>query len=146
MAASSFLSTEEKQEIASAIHDAEQNTIGEIRVFIEKKCKEDAVQRALKVFNKLKMYQTRGHTGVLIYVAHDDHKLAILGDEGIHSIVPENFWDDAKNLMVQFFKEGKFADGLKQAISRCGEHLKKHFPLKGKNPNELSDEVIIGNE
>jgi len=141
-----FLSAHEKKEIAAAIKEAEKNTIGEIRVFVEKKCDEDPLHRALKIFHKLKMQQTKAHTGVLIYVAHDDHKLAILGDEGIHSKVPENFWDEAKNLMTQYFSEGKFGEGLKQAIATCGEQLKKHFPSTGSNPNELSNEVIIGDK
>jgi uncharacterized membrane protein len=144
--ATAFLSSHDKKEIAAAIQEAEKNTIGEIRVFVEKKCNEAPLQRALKMFHKLKMHQTKAHTGVLIYVAHDDHKLAILGDEGIHAKVPENFWDEAKNLMTQYFSEGKFAEGLKQAIAKCGEQLKKHFPSTGSNPNELSNEVIIGDK
>jgi uncharacterized membrane protein len=144
--ASAFLSAHDKKEIAAAIQLAEKDTIGEIRVFVEKKCDEDPLQRALKHFHKLKMHETKGHTGVLIYVAHDDRKLAIVGDEGIHSKVPENFWDDVKNLMTQFFSEAKFAEGLKHAIAKCGEHLKKHFPSSGSNPNELSNEVIIGDK
>ncbi|HYV92318.1 MAG TPA: TPM domain-containing protein [Chitinophagales bacterium] len=144
--ATSFLSAHDKKEIAAAIQEAEKNTIGEIRVFVEKKCDENPLERSLKIFHKLKMHQTKAHTGVLIYVAHDDHKLAILGDEGIHSKVPENFWDDVKNMMVQFFTDGKFAEGLKQAVVKCGEHLQKHFPSTGSNPNELSNEVITGDQ
>src|SRR6266576_5613757 len=121
--ATAFLSAHDKKEIATAIKEAERNTIGEIRVFVEKKCDEGPLERPLKIFHKLKMHHTKAHTGVLIYVAHDDHKLAIIGDEGIHSKVPENFWDDVKNLMMQLFSEGKFAEGLKKAIAMCGEHL-----------------------
>ena len=144
--ATSFLSDPEKQELAAAISAAEEGTRGEIRVYLEKHGKEEALDRALKVFRQLKMHETEGNTGVLIYVAYDDRKLAILGDRGIHEKVPENFWDDVKAGMVANFAEGKFLTGLKEAISKCGEHLKKHFPSTDHNPNELSNEVVIGDE
>ena len=144
--ASSFLSDKEKHEIALAIHEAEQHTRGEIRVYIEKKCKEDVMDHALKIFHRLNMHHTKERNGVLIYVAYDDHVFAILGDKGIHEKVPENFWDDVKEQLTKNFAEGKFMEGLKQAILTCGGHLKKHFPEKGKDTNELSDEVAFGNE
>jgi uncharacterized membrane protein len=145
-AASSFLSKKEKQEIALTIHEAEQHSRGEIRVFIEKKCKQDVMERALKIFHQLNMHHTKERNGVLIYVAYIDHVFAILGDKGIHEKVPENFWDDVKELLAKNFAEGKFTEGLKQAILQCGEHLKKHFPAKRNDTNELSDEVVFGDE
>lgn len=144
--ASSFLSKKEKQEIALAIQEAERYTRGEIRVYIEKKCKHDVMERALKIFHQLNMHHTQERNGVLIYVAYVDHVFAIVGDKGIHEKVPENFWDDVKGQLAINFSVGNFTEGLKQAILRCGEHLKKHFPEKGKDTNELSDEVAFGNE
>nr|AIA11825.1 Repair protein [uncultured bacterium] len=141
-----FLSDSEKKELAAAISAAEENTIGEIRVYLEKHCREEPLNRALKVFRQLKMEKTQERTGVLIYVAHDDRKLAIIGDKGIHEKVPENFWDEVKSEMTSNFAEGNFLAGLKLAISRCGDHLHKNFPSRSANPNELSNEVVIGDE
>ncbi|MEO5673960.1 MAG: TPM domain-containing protein [Chitinophagales bacterium] len=146
MAATDFLSDEEKKEIALAIQAAEGGTIGEIRVYLEKKCKDDAMTRALKIFGQLKMELTKDRTGVLIYIAHDDRVFAILGDEGINAKVPENFWDEVKELMAASFAEGNFVSGIKSAIGQCGIHLQKHFPGHEQDTNELSDEVVIGNE
>jgi uncharacterized membrane protein len=92
--ASSFLSDKEKHEIALTIHEAELHTRGEIRLYIEKKCKGDVMERALKIFHQLNMHHTKERNGVLIYVAYVDHVFAILGDKGIHEKVPEHFWDD----------------------------------------------------
>jgi len=142
----SFLSEEEKKEIAAAITAAEHHTRGEIRVYVEKNCKGDVMKRAVKIFHQLKMHQTQHHSGVLIYVAHDDHQLAIVGDKGIHEKVKQEFWDQVKNEMLTHFSEGKFVNGLKHAITRTGAELKKHFPEDGDNPNELSNEVVTGNE
>ena len=141
-----FLSDSDKKEIAAEIAAAEQQTTGEIRVYLEKHCKEEVLDRAYMIFNKLKMHQTKGRTGVLIYIAHDDHAFAILGDRGIHEKVPENFWDDVKESMKEFFTQGRFVEGIKAAVASCSHHLKKHFPAEDHNPDELSNEVVIGEE
>jgi uncharacterized membrane protein len=49
---------------------------------------------------------------VLIYLAHADHKFAIIGDVGIHQVVPENFWETAKIAMTAHFAKGNLADGI----------------------------------
>lgn len=139
-----FLSTEEKKNVALAISRAERNTSGEIRVFVEKKCNEDPVKRAVAVFQQLKMQRTMFHTGVLIYIAHADQKVAIIGDQGIHEKVPENFWDDEVALLKGFFADRKFAEGIVAVVAACGVQLHKHFPMDGNNPDELSNEVVIG--
>jgi uncharacterized membrane protein len=139
-----FLSADEKKEVAQAIALAERNTSSEIRVFIEKKCKEDPVKRAVAVFRQLEMQRTMFHTGVLIYIASADQSVAIIGDQGIHEKVPENFWDDEVALLKGFFAEGKFAEGIIAAVAACGVQLHKHFPMDGSNPDELSNQVVIG--
>ena len=64
-----FLTKEEEQEIVDAIHVAEKNTSGEIRVHIEKTTSLDAYDRAMEVFHELKMDETELKNGVLIYIA-----------------------------------------------------------------------------
>ena len=88
-----FLSPEGEREVIDVIRCAEKNTSGEIRVHIESKCKGDAVARAIYIFNYLKMYKTQQRNGVLVYVAHESRKLAIIGDVGINQRVPGNFWN-----------------------------------------------------
>ena len=146
MAAPAFLSEEEKKEVAAAIKKAEEQTFGEIRVYLEKKCKGDSYSRALKIFHTLHMNETRLHSGVLIYLAYDDHVFAIVGDQGIHEKVPSTFWDDVKETMRLHFASGNFKHGITEAVVLCGNHLKKHFPTGDNNPNELSNEVITGDE
>ena len=64
-----FLTKEDEQEIVEAIRMAEKNTSGEIRVHIEKTTAMDAFDRAMEVFEELKMDQTTLKNGVLIYMA-----------------------------------------------------------------------------
>ena len=52
-----FLHKEEEQLITESIKKAELNTSVEIRVYIESKCGDDVFDRAIYVFNYLKMYK-----------------------------------------------------------------------------------------
>jgi uncharacterized membrane protein len=56
------------------------------------------------------MTRTRHRNGVLIYLATEHRKFAILGDEGIHRVVPENYWEDVKEEMQKNFREGRICE------------------------------------
>jgi uncharacterized membrane protein len=135
------LSQAQQQEIVAAIKQAELNTSGEVRVHIDKTCKEDVLDRAAFVFEKLEMHKTSLRNGVLFYVATEDKKFAILGDAGINAQVPANFWDSIKETMLVFFKKDEFTKGLAAGICMAGEQLKAHFPYQSNDTNELSDEI-----
>jgi uncharacterized membrane protein len=92
------------------------------------------------------MHKTKLRNGVLFYLAVKDRKFAILGDAGINAKVPEGFWDNIKDTMLNHFKNGEFARGLSEGIKMTGEQLKKHFPWKSDDVNELSDEISFGNK
>jgi uncharacterized membrane protein len=139
-----YFSEKDKLQIENAIRAAELNTSGEIRVHIEKHCKEDVLDRAAYIFNKLEMQKTELRNGVLFYLAIGDHKFAILGDAGINQKVPANFWEEIKDEMASFFKEGDFTGGLSNGILKAGEQLKIHFPYQADDVNELSDEISFG--
>ncbi len=144
MSVSKLFSKAQKLQITEAIKAAELNTSGEIRVHIEKKCKADALDRAAYIFEKLGMHKTELRNGVLFYLALDDHKFAILGDVGINSKVPENFWDEIKELALSYFREGNYSEGLEKGILKAGEQLKTHFPYQKDDVNELDDEISFG--
>lgn len=139
-----FLSDTEEQAITKAIGEAEDKTSGEIRVHIESRCKAEPLDRALEVFYTLGMEKTRDKNGVLIYIATDDHKLAILGDEGINKVVGTNFWDTELELMRTHFRKDAFAEGIGKAIHDVGEKLKAFFPIQSDDKDELSNEISVG--
>lgn len=141
-----YFTSEEKQKILSAIAQAEKETSGEIRVHIEKDCKTDVLDRAAYLFATLGMHKTKLRNGVLIYVALDDRKFAILGDAGINALVPAGFWDRVSEVMVSYFRQGKLADGLSEGIRLAGEQLKQYFPWQKGDVNELKDDISYGEE
>lgn len=139
-----FLTPEEEQEIVDAIGIAERNTSGEIRVHIERETSIDAYEHAKEVFHLLKMDETELKNGVLIYLAIDSKKFAICGDKGINDVIPHDFWDCTRDIMVEHFKEGHFKQGLIAGVLRAGEQLKKFFPYQSDDTNELSNEISKG--
>lgn len=140
----SFFSSEEKERITSAIKEAECNTSGEIRLFVENKCAGAVLDRAAFWFAKLNMTKTAMRNGVLFYLALTDKKFAILGDVGINAKVPDNFWEDISTEMANSFKENAFTEGIVTGILNAGGKLKEHFPYQQDDKNELSDEISFG--
>ncbi|MBC8756732.1 TPM domain-containing protein [Kordia sp. YSTF-M3] len=138
-----FLTAHQEQEIITAIRTAERNTSGEIRVHLETHTDIDAFERTLEVFHLLKMDNTKLRNSVLIYVAVHDKTFVIYGDEGIHNVVPTNFWDSTRDVMRNHFQQGNFTQGMIEGILQAGLELQKHFPWdvdthEDELPNEIS--------
>ncbi|HRY98661.1 MAG TPA: TPM domain-containing protein [Bacteroidales bacterium] len=139
--ARNFLSVADQARILEAIREAEAQTSGEVRVHLELRARVDVLERAAALFRQLGMHRTRERNGVLFYLAIEDRKFAILGDEGIHAAVPEGFWDTISLEMGQAFREGRFADGLCQGILKAGSQLRRHFPHRKDDQDELNNEI-----
>ncbi|CAM1360063.1 conserved hypothetical protein [Tenacibaculum litoreum] len=139
-----FLTAKEEEEIVQAIREAERNTSGEIRVHIEKTTDVSHYDRALEVFQMLKMFNTQQRNGVLLYIAVDDHKFVIYGDEGINKVVPENFWETTKEAIQNQFKQGNFKQGIIDGVLKAGKELQAHFPWTTDDEDELSNEISKG--
>lgn len=142
--ASNFISTAQQEAIVAAIKDAENNTSGEIRVHIELHTDKPALDRAVEVFNSLEMNKTAARNGVLFYLALTDKTFAVIGDNGIDAVVPKDFWNSVKDVVIAQFKKDDFANGLILGITAAGEKLKQFFPFQSDDKNELSDAISIG--
>lgn len=138
------LNKNDKIKLISAIEKAEKKTSGEIKIHVDKRCTGNPVNAAIKVFEKLGMTNTKDRNGVLIYLALKDKKMAIIGDTGIDEKVPDDFWESVKDTMLQDFKEGKFVEGICEAIKESGIKLSTYFPYQSDDENELSDEISMG--
>ena len=144
MKPSEFFGKENGKLIVSAIKQAEAKTSGEIRVHIETRCKSDVLDRAASVFKSLSMHKTKERNGVLFYLSINDRKFAIIGDTGINAVVPADFWDTTKEIVINHFKTGEFTRGLIEGIELTGKHLKQYFPHQKNDVNELSDDISYG--
>jgi uncharacterized membrane protein len=141
-----FFSSEEQERIVEEIRRAEDRTSGEIRVHLDCCAKVDVLEKAKQVFIKLGMTKTRQRNGVLIYLATDHRKFASLGDEGIHRVVPEDYWETVKDKMQDHFRRGKISEGICLGVREIGDKLKIHFPFEKGDVNELPDQISEGSE
>lgn len=137
---------EDKQLIIEAVRNAEKRTSGEIRVFVESRCRYvDAMDRAADIFFGLKMENTANRNAVLIYVAIKDRQLAVLGDEGIHQKLGQEYWEAEVKKLINNFNKDDFAEGIRQCVTAIGEALYYHFPYdKQTDKNELPDDIVFG--
>ena len=142
--AKDFFTKEQREDIRQAVLNAELDTSGEIRVHIETSCKGEVLDRAAFLFDKMGMQKTTKRNGVLFYLAVKHRRFAILGDKGINAVVPADYWDDVKNVLLNHFREEKFTEGLIEGITLVGIKLKDHFPYQTDDVNELSDNISFG--
>ncbi len=140
-----LLSLADEELIVQAIRIAEKHTSGEIRVYVESKCRfVDPVDRAMEVFFGLKMDKTDDHNGVIIYIALKDHQLAIYGDEGINKKVGKDFWSNEIKKMLHQFNGHNYIKGICEIINDIGQTLQKEYPYLKDDKNELPDEIVFG--
>ncbi|WMJ72413.1 TPM domain-containing protein [Cytophagaceae bacterium ABcell3] len=142
--AKDFFTEEQKVAIVNSIKTAENKTSGEVQVHIENYCNGEVLDRAAEVFSALNMQNTKLRNGVLFYLAVEDHKFAILGDEGINNVVPDDFWEKIIDMMTGYFIKGLLAEGLCAGIEASGKQLKEHFPVQEDDINELPDDISFG--
>jgi uncharacterized membrane protein len=143
MALVDFIPSEGQRRIADAITDAERHTTGEICVHVTPRCRGNVMKRATKTFNRLHLYTTKRRNAVLIFVAYEDRKFAILGDTGINEAVHEDFWDGEVEELGRFLTAGRPVDGICTIVGRIGEKLSEFFPGERDDENELSNEVTF---
>ncbi len=143
--ADDFLSEGQQRSIVAAIEEAEKETSGEIRVYIERECpEENALERAQFIFDRLGLQNTRERNAVLFYLAYDDHKFAVLGDKGIFEKTTQDFWNSTKDLLAFHFVRGEFSEGFCSGIKEAGVQLKKYFPFQSDDINELPNDIVFG--
>ena len=146
-----FLSEADIDAITRAIKTAESRTSAEIRVHLERRVPRrlvvgrapDVMSRAHHVFRRLGMHRTAERHGVLVYLAVEDRRLAVVGDEGIHGRVGDPHWHGVRDRMVERLKANAPREAIERAVEEIGRALAEHYPRRPDDVNELSDEVSV---
>jgi uncharacterized membrane protein len=138
-----------QQQVAAS----EQRHSGEIRIYVEAGLPlsyvwRDATarERAIAIFGKLRVWDTEHNNGVLVYLLLAEHAIEIVADRGLSRHVNDAQWREIVQRMSGAFREGRFDEGLRQAVDEVSTLLALHFPLAAgeTNPNELPDEPVLG--
>jgi putative membrane protein len=99
-------------------------------------------RRAAVAFLEEEVFKTRDRTGVLIFLSLFEHRVVIMGDEGINRAVEPADWQRIVDGIVAGIREQRPADALVSAIRECGELLEeKSVAIRPDDTNELSDEL-----
>lgn len=131
------------ERIVAAIANAEEQTSGEIRVYVQRgKVEADPLTVAQQKFLEFGMEKTAERNAILILVAPRARKFAVVGDEGIHRKCGEEFWDKLVASMRTHFQHEKFTDALCEAIEAAGNTLATHFPRRPDDRNEMPNIVL----
>ena len=144
------------QRLRDAVTASERSHSGEIRIFVEAGLPLAYVlrnsptshlvrQRALALFSELRVWDTAGNNGVLIYLLLAERKIEIVADRGLNDLVEEKTWQALLATMKDDFAGGRFEEGLMQALTAVSALLHQHFPLASgqRHPNELPDTPVL---
>ncbi len=134
----------DEERIVEAIGEAENETSGEVRVSVAPFFWGSVERAAWRAFARLGMTRTAEHNGVLIFLVPSRRRFVVLGDQGIHEKVGQDFWEGVAGAMSEEFRKGAFTTGLVQGIQEVGRRLKEHFPHRPDDVDELPDEVDFG--
>lgn len=103
---------------------------------------DEVAEKALVSFVERQLHHTRDNTGILILICLFEHRVQILADRGINSVVPPHTWDGLVAEVTAGIHEGRACDALCQAIGKCGEMLAEHFPAKDDDTDELPNLIL----
>lgn len=136
--------------IESAIAASEARHAGELRFVVEAGLDlpdllvgVSARARAEELFSRLRVWDTEGNSGVLIYVLLADRRVEIVADRGIATRLPQAQWDRLCRAIEADYAAGRFEAGTLTALQSLTALLAAHFPAAGDNPNELPDRPLL---
>ncbi len=90
------------------------------------------------------MDETKHRNAILIFIAPESRNFAVLGDTAVHAKVGEAAWETIAGAMREFFRQGKFTEGIVRGIETAGKLLAQHFPAHGGERKNSSDAVVEG--
>jgi len=143
------------QRLMARVAASERRHNGEVRICVEASLPRSylwrdatARQRAVAMFGKLRVWDTEHNNGVLIYLMLAEHAIEIVADRGLSRQVPQDEWHALVQRMSSAFRDGRFEDGLTQALEEVSALLVTHFPLAegAVRPNELPDEPYVATD
>lgn len=116
-------------EVSVLITEAERDHQAELVVAIERKFPEYLEvtrDRAFEVFGRLKVWDTPHKTGLLLYISLDRQAIEIIADRGV--AVDNEQWVEISNVLVTYFKNKQFREGLVEAVKLIEGVLKTACP------------------
>ncbi|UCE30821.1 MAG: TPM domain-containing protein [Burkholderiales bacterium] len=99
-------------------------------------------QRALEVFGQLRVWDTEGNNGVLLYVLLADHAIEIVADRAIARRVPDPDWEQIIGPMREAYRAQRYREGTRAGIESANRLLAERFPPGDEARNELANRPV----
>jgi len=99
-------------------------------------------KKALQAFYQHGLYNTKDKIGILIMMSVLEKRVHILADKGIYAKLSEKALKEYANKITRGIKKDRPDDAICDVITEMGSVLKKNFPVKKNDTNELPDRVI----
>ncbi len=123
-----LLSQAEKVKLRELIERVERETTGEICVVLLHAA-EDPRKFALDYFNHLGIGKKELDNGILILVVLAQRRIELVIGDGLRGIIPQTFLDRViAETLAPRFRDGKFGDGLHQALEAFERVLHENLP------------------
>ena len=114
------------------------------RPFVSAREMDEEVERAAQAaFQRLRVSQTRGGTGLLIYVSLFERRVRLLGDAAVQKALSPLEWDQVRDLLLEGIRGQRPGQGLCAALARSGELLSRSFPRPSDDTDELPNDLHI---
>jgi uncharacterized membrane protein len=131
--------------VKATIEQAERQTSGEIVVSVASFFWGSVHKAARHTFTRLHVSRTAARNGVLFFIVPSRRMFVVLGDQGIHEKVGQEFWERVASHLTEHFRDGEFTEGLVHGIEEVGRQLAAYFPYdRSTDTNELSDDIDFG--
>lgn len=101
-----------------------------------------AARLAREQFFALGLHETRGRTGVLLFVSIAERYVEILADRGVADRTTPDLWDKVVAEFTDNVRRGRAAEGFLAAVQACGALMAEHFPRGPADRDELPDVLI----
>lgn len=99
-------------------------------------------RRAMQAFVEEEVFDTRGRTGILLFVSLREHRIEVLGDSGINQRVDPDDWVEVVARIRRGIQNDNLTEGLVEAVEMCGRLLEqKGVDQRPDDKNELTDTV-----
>jgi uncharacterized membrane protein len=128
------------ERIVTAIRAAEKGTNGRIVVHVQRRVHGDTRDAAEERFRRLHLDRHEAGNAVLILIAHEDRKLAVLGGPAMDDVVSDGFWGDVVSGLSEQLRQGDLAAAVEAAVELIGPIYTEHFSLEAPPEEEATDD------
>jgi len=100
--------------------------------------------KARDMFLQEQVFNTKDRTGILIYISALEHKVLVIGDNGINAKIEKSDWEHIVALVTSGIKNKEMTLGITSAIDACKKLLLDNgFIIKPGDTNELHDSIRV---